>query len=213
MSAVVECASRFVGVSLAAAAAPFKFDTFPGRRFGRYADDLSQTSVSEFNVYKQSPRHVEDGPVRRLLCLTETCILERDPATYGVVALRPLSKVAALVRHADNTQLFSVQYTGGEARSYTSTDRDSLLASFLDGVRGSGNRDVHVRMRFLELGRRLCPLDFPADEEVEAQHLKFLATQPPGWSFSEAVARFNANVSYSGLAHAVTQDVSVLLRF
>ena len=42
------------------------------------------------------------------------------------------------------------------------------------------------------------------DEEVEAHHLKFLQ-QPPA-KFFEAVARFNANISYSGLLHAVTQD-------
>ena len=66
-------------------------------------------------------------------------------------------------------------------------------------------------MTFLELGKRLCPLTSMAEEETEAAHLKFLAQQPPGWTFAEAVSRFNANVSYSGLAHAVTQDVSYIL--
>ena len=98
------------------------------------------------------------------------------------------------------------QYTSGEARAYTSTQRDALLASFLDGVRGSGNRDVHVRMTPLELGRRHCPLTALAGEEVESSHLKFLTSPPPGLSFAEAVSRFNANVSYSGLTHAVTQE-------
>ena len=40
-----------------------------------------------------------EDPVRRLLCLTETCLLERDPATYSLVSLRPLSQVCAFVRH------------------------------------------------------------------------------------------------------------------
>ena len=31
---------------------------------------------------------------------------------------------------------------------------------------------------------------------------------PEGMTFHLAVARFNSNVSYSGLLHAVTQDVS-----
>ena len=30
-----------------------------------------------------------------------------------------------------------------------------------------------------------------------------------GMSFEEAVSRFNSNVSYSGLLHAVTGDVSI----
>ncbi len=72
--------------------------------------------------------------------------MERDPATYAIVSLRPLASVAALVRHLDHTQLFSLQFVAnGEVRSYTSTERDALLASLLDGVRGAGNRDVHVR--------------------------------------------------------------------
>ena len=59
----------------------------------------------------------------------------------------------------------------------------------------------------MELGKRLCPLDCLAEEEVEASHLRFLTSPPPGWNFAEAVSRFNANVSYSGLTHAVTQEV------
>ena len=49
----------------------------------------------------------------------------------------------------------------------------------------------------------------PVDEEVESQMMKFLQTPPAGMTFSMAVDRFNGNVSYSGLLHAVTADVSV----
>ena len=86
--------------------------------------------------------------------------------------------------------------------------RDSLLASLIDGVRASGNLAVHVRMTPTARGRRLGPLEVPVDEEVESMHLKFLQQPPPGWTFMEAVERFNANVSYSGLLHAVTAEVS-----
>jgi DnaJ family protein C protein 13 len=40
---------------------------------------------------------------------------------------------------------------------------------------------------------------------VESSCLKFLTSPPLGWDFAQAVSRFNANVSYSGLLHAVTQ--------
>jgi len=33
--------------------------------------------------------------------------------------------------------------------------RDALIASVLDGVRASGNRDVHVKMKFTHRGHRL----------------------------------------------------------
>ena len=74
-------------------------------------------------------------------------------------------------------------------------------------ISGSGNRDVHVRSSPIERGKRLVPLHVPVDEEIESSHLKFLMTPPLGWNFAEAVSRFNANIAYSGLIHAVTQEV------
>lgn len=56
--------------------------------------------------------------------------------------------------------------------------RDSLLASLLDGVRASGNRDVCVKMTPTHKGQRWGLLSMPVDEEVESLHLRFLATPP-----------------------------------
>lgn len=44
-----------------------------------------------FCCYFQIPVYQE--PVRRTLCLSESCIIERDPATYNMVTLKPLSEV------------------------------------------------------------------------------------------------------------------------
>lgn len=41
--------------------------------------------MSEFTVHKITDRHPE--PTKRILCLTEAAILERDPQTYSVSAL------------------------------------------------------------------------------------------------------------------------------
>lgn len=54
-----------------------------------------------------------------------------------------------------------------------------MIASVLDGVRASGNRDVCVKMKFTSRGYRLGPFTVPVDEEVESQLLKFIQ-QPPG---------------------------------
>lgn len=59
-----------------------------------------------------------------------------------------------------------------------SQPRDSLLASLLDGVRASGNRDVCVKMTSTQKGQRWGLLSMPVDEEVESLHLRFLATPP-----------------------------------
>ena len=58
----------------------------------------------------------------------------------------------------------------------------------------------------LERGKRLGPLHLVLGEEVESMHLKYLVTPPQGWTFVEAVSRFNANVPYSGLIHSVTAE-------
>lgn len=43
---------------------------------------MFMTSMSEFIVQKITERHPE--PTKRILCLTEATILERDPQTYSV---------------------------------------------------------------------------------------------------------------------------------
>lgn len=88
--------------------------------------------------------------------------------------------------------------------------RDALLCSILDGVRASGNRDICVKMSRTVRGQRLGPLHLPVDEEVESQYLRYISNTPQGIKFSEAVRKFNANVGYSGLNHAVTQEVCVV---
>lgn len=43
------------------------------------------TSMSEFIVQKITERHPD--PTKRILCLSEATILERDPQTYSVSSL------------------------------------------------------------------------------------------------------------------------------
>ncbi|KAB0803499.1 hypothetical protein PPYR_00469 [Photinus pyralis] len=202
---ILDNAAANFGINIKVLPKPIALEHFQSQRFGKYSEDEHLTSVSEFHVYKiHKVRHRE--PVRRILCLSETCLLERDPQTYSVCTLRPLGEIFALVRNNENPQLFTIEYFNGHIRSYTTTDRDALLASLYDGARASGNRDVHVVMVPTMRGFRLGPLHLPVDEEVESSHVKFLLNPPPRHSFSECVHRFNANVPYSGLLYSVTQD-------
>jgi len=61
-------------------------------------------------------------------------------------------------------------------------------------------------MRGTKRGQRLGPLNLPVEEEVESQYLRYIVTLPQGVRLSEAVERFNSNVAYSGLNHAVTAE-------
>lgn len=49
------------------------------------------TSMSEFTVHKITDRHPE--PTKRILCLTEATILERDPQTYSVSLSQKINQI------------------------------------------------------------------------------------------------------------------------
>ena len=55
-------------------------------------------------------------------------------------------------------------------------------------------------------GHRLGPFSVAVEEDVESQYLRYLTNQPQGVLFSEAVDKFNANIAYSGLNHAVSAE-------
>ncbi|XP_063894399.1 dnaJ homolog subfamily C member 13 [Helicoverpa armigera] len=201
---MLEMASLTLSISIKVLSTMITLDDYHDQRFGKYSGDQHQTSLSEFIVHKVNPaRHME--PMRRTLCLSDTCILERDPQTYSVVCLRPLSDVFALVRDTEHPQKFSIEYLNGQTRTYLAGERDALLASLLDGVRSAGQRDVHVRSVPTPRGYRLGPLHQPVDEETESNHLR-LFQNPVGMGRAEVIERFNSNVGYSGLIYSVSQD-------
>ncbi|KAA3681187.1 DnaJ subfamily C member 13, partial [Paragonimus westermani] len=164
----------------------------PPFSYGSSEDEF--TSQAEFVVQKVGCRRESStlSNKSRLLCITDSFLLERDPLSYRAVSAYPLCEIHALVRDRSQPQQFFVE--------------DALLASLLDAVRASGNRDVCVRSTRTNRGLRFCPNIVSPTEEVESVHLRFLRQQPEGISFWAVLQRFNANVAYSGLLHAVTQD-------
>ncbi|ONM00018.1 DnaJ homolog subfamily C GRV2 [Zea mays] len=71
--------------------------------------------------------------VSRLLVLTSTSLVERRPENYEAAIVRPLSAVSALVRFAEEPQMFAFEFNDGcPIHVYASTSRDNLLATVLD---------------------------------------------------------------------------------
>nr|CAB3238835.1 dnaJ homolog subfamily C member 13 [Phallusia mammillata] len=196
-------AAQLLGRSLKLRKDPISLFQFENYKFGKYSDDEHITSIAEFTVLKQSPRH--QVPPQRLLCLSETCILERDPGSYSIITLKPLIEIYALVRDPQNPQIFTMEFKSGQSRTYVSTDRDALLATIMDGSRSSGNRDICVKMLPTDTGLHFGPLANYVEEEVESLHMKYL-TQPPVANFMDIINRFNSSIPYSGLQWSVKQD-------
>lgn len=72
-----------MGIDLKIAASQTTLDSFEKQKFGFYGTaDSYLTSMSEFIVQKITDRHPD--PTKRIFCLTEATILERDPQTYSV---------------------------------------------------------------------------------------------------------------------------------
>jgi DnaJ family protein C protein 13 len=198
------------GISFLVKKDPIDINQFYSQRFGpKYSTDEALTSLHEFTVYKLHHRH-NMRPIRRILCITNLALVERNPDTYQPVTLKPLNDIFSLIRCAEDPQVFSIEFAALEKTvSYTSTERDALLASLVESVRSSGNVDVHVKILPTNLSWRCGPLHAPVDDEIERSHLKAFVALPAGWKFLDAIYRFNTICPYSGLAHNSVQDVKL----
>lgn len=121
IQSIVQQCSQSLGVDIKVLPTQITLNQFIKERFGEYQSDQHQTSLSEFVVKKISPRHIE--PPKRIFCLTDSTLVERDPQTYNICTLRPLKEIFSLIRFPTNLQMFGVEYKNGDIRTYTTNDR------------------------------------------------------------------------------------------
>ncbi|KAI3932822.1 hypothetical protein MKX01_031804 [Papaver californicum] len=166
--------------------------------------------------------------VYRQLILTKASLVERRPENYEAVIVRPLSAVSALVRFAEEPQMFAIEFNDGcPVHVYTCTSRDSLLAAVRDVLQTEGQCAVPVLPRLTMPGHLIDPpcgrvylqlQHLPgepqravADMESASMHLKHLAAAAKdavaeGGSIPGSRAKlwrrireFNACIPYSGV--------------
>ncbi|KHN10408.1 DnaJ like subfamily C member 13 [Glycine soja] len=161
--------------------------------------------------------------VSRQLILTKVSLVERRPENYEAVTVRPLSSVSALVRFAEEPQMFAIEFSDGcPIHVYASTSRDSLLAAVRDALQTEGQCAIPVLPRLTMPGHRIDPpcgrvfLQYGqqkpvTDAESASMHLKHLAAAAkdavaeggsvPGsraklW---RRIREFNACIPYGGV--------------
>lgn len=88
-----------------------------------YSGDEHTTSLTEFRIEKFAPTRHGDSSIPRLLCITETCIVERDLETYDIVTIRPLKSVLSLVRIPIDQRQFIIEYIDCNSRIYFGSNR------------------------------------------------------------------------------------------
>jgi len=180
-------------------------------RLGDLHTDQALMSLCEFSVNKYSIRYGKGLTMRRTMCLTELAIVERDPGSYSPITAKALADVYCVVRTPNDPQRFDIQMIDGKILRYASGERDSIIASLLDGARASGNKSVCVRMSAADRCLRWAPMSVPVTEEVESQNIKQLIDWQQleakgAGGIGAALRRFNANVSYSGLIYSVSAE-------
>ncbi|KAK7265011.1 hypothetical protein RJT34_32627 [Clitoria ternatea] len=161
--------------------------------------------------------------VSRQLILTKVSLVERRPENYEAVTVRPLSSVSALVRFAEEPQMFAIEFSDGcPIHVYASTSRDSLLAAVRDVLQTEGQCAIPILPRLTMPGHRIDPpcgrvylqygqLKPVTDADSATMHLKHLAAAAKdavaeGGSIPGSRAKlwrrireFNACIPYSGV--------------
>ncbi|KAL3999076.1 DnaJ domain family protein [Acanthocheilonema viteae] len=204
ISVMRQMAATYLGISIPVVKEGITLEQFMLTRLGLYSRDEQLTSYVEFKVQKFAPR--QSSSVKRLLCLSSTCIIERDPTTYAAVCIRPLKTIVFVVRDEGDPQRFMIQYDEGDIRSYTSPERDLILTSLIDGSRASGNQCLFITCSKYDRALRIIPYKFLLDEDTESQCMRHIISVPPGLKRYDLIRRFNANVPYDGLTYTVSQE-------
>ncbi|CAI4221283.1 unnamed protein product [Auanema sp. JU1783] len=199
-----QLASDNLGIVLPIDKKSITVDDFEKTRLGLCSTDDKITSYAEFPVNKYTKRR--DGHVRRILCLSESCLIERDPASYSVICATPLKNIVCLARLEKDPQQFVIEYVTGYGRIYSSSERDLILASLLDGIRASGNEQVFVSGHRFDRALRLTPHNVLLDEDGESQMMRLVISPSAGLRRSDLIRRFNANIPYNGLTYSRTHD-------
>ncbi|VDN56737.1 unnamed protein product [Dracunculus medinensis] len=197
-------AGEYIGIALSVTNESLSTNDFMQTRLGICSRDEQLTSYVEFKVQKFSSRH--EKPVRRLLCLSESCIIERDPATYCPICAHLLKSIICMTRDENDPQKFTIVYEDNESKVYSSAERDLILASLMDGSRASGNLNVHVLGSSYQYSFRLLPHGFLLDEDSESLCMRHIISPPPGLKRCDLIRRFNFNIPYSGLTYSVSQE-------
>eukprot|EP00898_Chlorokybus_atmophyticus_P007654 jgi/Chlat1/7890/Chrsp66S00581 len=118
------------------------------------------------------------GVVSRKLVLTASSLVERRAHNYEVSFVRPLTAIAALVRHAEDPQRFTIEYADGcPATVYWSTQRDHLLAAVLNCAEEKVLHAIPILTSPSPGGEHIGGgAAVAVDTEVEQIHVKHLAT-------------------------------------
>jgi hypothetical protein len=119
---VKENASYFIGVSLSSVLVEgVGLSGLLEKRLGIYSDDEHITSLSEFAVQNSRRSRV-------LLCLSETCLIERDPGTYAVIYASLIQEKSLSLELLQTTCIISYH------AFYSNPITDLVLAPFVNCV-------------------------------------------------------------------------------
>jgi DnaJ family protein C protein 13 len=96
-------------------------------------------------VYKNTMRY--ESPIPRRLCLSGYHLAELDADTNGLVSVRHMATVFAVVSDPGEQQWLTIEFMDGSTLHYMSKKREALIACLLDACESAGNYSVLHRLQ------------------------------------------------------------------
>ncbi|KAK8790027.1 hypothetical protein WA158_006807 [Blastocystis sp. Blastoise] len=165
--------------------------------------------LASFDVHKVSARHT--APVKRVMQFTDKHLVERDPDTFAVVSMIPLTEIRRLIRCWDEPQNMAISFDTLPIRRYLCTKRDALLGSLLDICQAQGLVGVMVMVSEPQPGMRIRTKVQENADDMEDTCMRSLIdagkinnvnsrgdTIPYTADMMNSVEEFNANVPATG---------------
>ena len=147
------------------------------------------SAVSTFDVSKITRR--SSRPVSRQLHINEEYILEKDSSGFQYVSYQTVCSVYAIVRSWTSPREFTIEYTHGTSRTYSSGERDTLLATLLDVCHAVGNVKVIVTGEISD-NLRLIPRHTEENYHASMKDNFFGASSIESWLLSRLILPLKA---------------------
>eukprot|EP00736_Rhodelphis_marinus_P013887 Rmarinus@m.27660 len=140
-------------------------------RLGTLGPEAQKAPIQEVHATKTTMRH---GTAKRILCLTEVALIERDASTFVPVNIRSLYEVFRCVMDPEDPQRFMIQYKDAQTRTYSSVHRDALIANIeaLALTPAVNNIDAEIAPCISARQLRIAPMSEAVSDEMGYIHTK-----------------------------------------
>lgn len=205
LNCMIANAQKYIGIPCIEKISSMTQEQFEMDRLGLRSNAIESNAEYLVTVDESTSRS------SRLLCITQSALVERQADSYTPVKAVLLINIQSLVRVSTEDQKFLVEVKDPQqVLTYESPVRDLILAQIFSAARQSRNEDVCVLPQLTPRSLRFASVQLPVGDDVEGTLLHYL-TYPEKLAavsnpFRMSVEYFNANIAFSGLRFSVNRE-------